>query len=167
MGVFSFSQSWIEALVIKGNQSPRLRCHSNIHTSHSDPCQSLFNAIGVDSYIRPHRHLLDPKPEYLLAVRGVFALITFFDNGVIQNKEYFGTELYQSDKRVSVGVLLQPDVWHTVIALVPNSVLMEVKPGPFLPDLSKDLASWSPIEGSTESFKYLMHLKLDLDIPSP
>ena len=118
MSIFSFSQKWIDDLVCAGNQSPRLRQHSNIHTSYSDPCQCLFNAIGIDSYIRPHRHLLDPKPEYLLAVRGLFSLITFLEDGAIQEKEYFGTELYQNDKRVGAGVLLQPDIWHTVVALV-------------------------------------------------
>ena len=155
MSTFELTQKWITSLIDKSKQSPRLRQHFNIHKS----CQYLFNAIGEDSYIRPHRHSLDPKVECLIAIRGIFALITFCDTGAIQRIDHFGTELYQHDRHVCPGVFLPPETWHTVIALAPDSVLLEIKPGPFLANKSKESAKWSPEEGSVESAYYLLGLR--------
>ena len=62
-----------------------------------------MNAFGVDSYMRPHRHLLEPKAETLIAVKGLFALVTFDDEGVVQEIIHFGTEKYSSPQGLSVG----------------------------------------------------------------
>lgn len=67
-----FSSQYLEDLINEASQSHRLRAHANVHGSYADQCQKLFNAIQVDSYIRPHRHSLDPRDEYLIAVRVVF-----------------------------------------------------------------------------------------------
>ena len=159
MSIFKFSQKWVTTLIKRANQSPRLRQHCNIHRSYADPCQCLFNAIGVNSYIRPHRHSLDSKIEYLIAIKGLFALITFFDNGEIQKIDYFGTELHQQNEQVNAGVLIYPKTWHTVIALIADSVLMEIKPGPFLINADKEYSPWSPEEESHESVQYFSEIK--------
>jgi cupin fold WbuC family metalloprotein len=115
-----------------------------------------LNAIGTDSYIRPHRHSLDPKAETLIAVRGQFALITFDDAGAILNIVRFGTE---TDATVPVGADLPPGTWHTIIALVPGAILLELKAGPFIPNAAKEPAPWAPEEGTPEGNEYLQRLK--------
>lgn len=154
-----FSPEYLNALINGAACSPRLRQHRNIHASHQDPCQRFFNAIGVDSYIRPHRHSLDPKAETLVAVRGLFALVIFDNEGTVQEVIRFGTEKYGGNGGLSVGVDLAPGTWHTIIALEPDSVLLELKAGPFDPNVAKEPAFWAPEEGSQESIAYFTRLK--------
>ena len=159
MSNFQFSQEWIASLTEQARQSPRFRQHCNIHQTYDDPCQLLFNAIEINSYIRPHRHSLDPKAEYLFAIQGYFALVIFFDDGAIKTIDLFGSVSYQKDQRVGFGVFIPPEIWHTIIALVPDSVLIEAKSGPFSINTAKEFASWSPKEGSIEAVNYLSEIK--------
>ncbi|WP_375191703.1 WbuC family cupin fold metalloprotein [Marinobacter sp.] len=153
------SRTLLNDLGAQARQSKRSRLHHNIHDSYDDPCQKLLNAVGTDSYIRPHRHALDPKDECLIAAKGLFALIVFSEAGEIERIEKFGTEkFFQDTSIVSLGVNLPAGTWHTVLALVPGSVLLEVKAGPFDPSAAKEMAPWAPEEGSAEADAYLEHL---------
>ncbi len=151
----TYSNSKLDDLVQKAKDSERSRLNLNLHQSYEEPCQRLLNAIGLSSYIRPHRHQLDPKLETLIAVRGLFALITFDDHGKILDVVKFGTERYLEVNGVCVGVEIPPNVWHTVIALKDNSVLFEVKEGPFDPLVAKEFAEWAPAETDFDVFDYL------------
>ena len=95
--------------------SPRKRQHHNIHESYKDHCQRLFNAIELDSYIRPHRHASDPKNELLIAVRGLMALVTFDEQGNVVEVIHFGSDGHS--KKMTIGAELPVNKWHTVIAL--------------------------------------------------
>lgn len=143
--------------MLEAQQSKRMRQHLNIHQNYEDACQRLLNAVGTDSYIRPHRHSLDPKTETLFAIRGRFALVLFEDRGVPHKIVLFGSgELNRSD---NVGVELQPGSWHTVLALTEGAILLEVKAGPFKADAAKELAPWAPEEGSESAEEYLSRLR--------
>lgn len=152
-----FSADQLNALVTQAAGSPRLRQHHNIHTGFDEPCQRLFNALEPGSYIRPHRHFSVPRGELLVAIRGLMALVTFDDFGAVQQVVHFGTEKYGAD--LAVGVELPSQTWHTVLALVPGSVLLEVKAGPFDPNQPKDLAPWAPAEGELVCVEYLGALR--------
>lgn len=115
-----------------------------------------MNAVGEDSYIRPHRHSLDPKDECLVAIKGKFALIAFDDDGNIDRIIHFGTEKYPE---CSAGVELPAGLWHTVVAMVPEAILLELKAGPFRSDAAKEPAPWAPAEGSVEAADYLERLR--------
>lgn len=158
MTVLRLSQDLVNFLLAQAASSPRRRQHRNLHQSFAEPCQRLLNAIETSSYIRPHRHSLDPKVESLVAVRGKFALITFGERGLTEFVVPFGTELYGRDERLDVGVEIQAGTWHTVIALVPGSVLLEVKSGPFDPGAAKEPAPWAPEESSPSATAYFREL---------
>jgi cupin fold WbuC family metalloprotein len=113
----------------------------------------------MDSYVRPHRHRNDPKVETLFAIRGRFLLVTFNDQGEIEEVIPFHSEKYQSSNDSGVGVEIQVGVWHTIIATEPNSILLEVKAGPFNLELSKEPAPWSPAEETEDGQAYLALLK--------
>jgi len=70
MEIKFFTNSFLEELIFDSLSFERQRKNFNIHTSYDDLCQCLFNAIGIDSYIPPHRHSLDPKQECLIAISG-------------------------------------------------------------------------------------------------
>ena len=151
-----FDALYLNDLTCQARVSPRLRQHRNIHQSYQDGCQRLFNSIEPGSYIRPHRHSADPKDELLIAVRGVMALVTFNDQGQIIKVLRFGTEMHGED--IALGAEVQSSTWHTVIALEPGCVLLEIKTGPFDPSQPKDLATWAPEEGSALARDYLNRL---------
>ncbi|MFO0108002.1 MAG: WbuC family cupin fold metalloprotein [Burkholderiales bacterium] len=151
-----FQAEMLKELVDQAKVSSRLRQHKNIHTSYQEPCQRLFNAIEVGSYIRPHKHASDPRDEMLVAVRGLMALLSFDDQGAVVDVVRFGSEAFGPE--LAVGVELSAKTWHTVVALVPGCVLLEVKAGPFDPNQPKDLAPWAPEEGSSSAQDYLTRL---------
>jgi len=148
-----FSADFLSKLTAQAQSSPRKRQHLNIHESYVDPCQRLFNAIEPDSYIRPHRHAVDPRDELLIAVRGSMALVTFDEQGMVTGVVRFGVD--RNGEGLAVGVEVPANMWHTVIALEPGCVLLEVKAGPFDPNQPKDLAPWAPDEGSSSANEYL------------
>ena len=148
-----FSANFLNNLTAQAQGSPRKRQHRNIHKSYEDACQRLFNAIELGSYIRPHRHATDPRDELLIAIRGLMALVTFDEQGMVTGVVRFGVD--RNGEGLAVGAEVPANMWHTVIALEPGCVLLEVKAGPFDPNQSKDLAPWAPDEGSSSANKYL------------
>jgi cupin fold WbuC family metalloprotein len=133
--------------------------HANVHNTHSEPCQKLFNAINLDSYIRPHRHALDPKDECLVAIKGLFALIIFSDHGSVKSITLFGSEKYSELLSIASGLEISAGIWHTVVSLLDESILFEVKSGPFDSASSKEFAPWAPEEESNDSIEYLFSLR--------
>lgn len=151
-----FSSDYLNELTAQAQGSPRKRQHRNIHESYADPCQRLFNAVEPGSYIRPHRHATDPRDELLIAVLGSMALVTFDEQGKVTGVVRFGAS--RNGEGLAVGAEVMANTWHTVIALVPGCVLLEVKAGPFDPNQPKDLAPWAPDEGSPAALPYLIQL---------
>jgi cupin fold WbuC family metalloprotein len=165
MSIKLFCNAFLRGLVGDSLLSTRKRQNYNLHEDYSDPCQRLFNAIHIDSYIPPHRHSLDPKSECLIAVRGLFALLIFDVEGRILSVTQFGSEVYcGSDDDCGVGVDIPPNVWHTVLALSTSAILFEVKRGPFNPLSSKELAPWAPLEDSPHALEYLQVLKNEANL---
>ena len=151
-----FSADYLNELTAQAQSSPRMRQHCNIHESYADPCQRLFNAIEPSSYIPPHRHSADPRDELLIAVRGSMALVTFDEQGMVTGVVRFGAD--RNSEGFAVGAEVPANTWHTVIALEPGCVLLEVKAGPFDPSQPKDLAPWAPDECGPNAKQYLEKL---------
>lgn len=145
----------LDALEEQARASPRARQHLNLHADYADPCQRFLNAVLAHSYIRPHRHASDPKVETLFVLRGRFGVVTFDAAGTVEST----TILSLGDGGAS-GIELAPGEWHTVIALSPSAVLLEMKAGPFNPQAAKEMAAWAPFEDSTEAPAYLEMLRL-------
>jgi len=135
---------------------PRRRKNLNLHHSFKSPVQKLFNAMQVDSYVRPHRHPEEEKTELFIAVRGRFAALIFDENGTVTEHIEFSP-----DGEV-FGAEIKPNTWHTVIALEDGSVFFEVKQGPYTPLSDKDFAAWAPEETSAavkEFMNWLHHAR--------
>lgn len=159
MSIKDFSKAFLDNLSLSAFYSPRGRKNFNLHLDYAEPCQRLFNAIGIGSYIPPHRHYQDPKEETLIAVKGLFALIIFDEAGNIIRISKFGTEKFLTQGVNNVGIELSPDAWHTVLALVEDSILLEVKSGPFISSAAKEIAPWAPAEDSSDALNYFNNLK--------
>lgn len=85
----------------------------------------------------------------------MFALIVFDNDGTIATIEKFGTEGLCEN----AGVELAPSAWHTILALTPLAVALELKAGPFQPGVAKEPAPWAPEEGTEAGTSYLAFLR--------
>ena len=92
----------------------------------------------------------------MVAVRGLIALVAFDDLGTVVDVVRFGSTGYGA--HFAAGAEVAASTWHTVIALRSESILLEVKAGPFDPSRAKDLAPWAPEEGSSAASDYLEKL---------
>ena len=153
--MFILDNIMLDSLCQQAENSSRRRKNLNIHSSFQENCQRLLNAIQPGSYIPPHRHTVANKQELLVAIRGSFSLITFDDHGNFVRSYSFGSELYADELRPNVGVEIPPHVWHTVLAKQENSILLEVKEGPFVSGEAKERAIWAPQDGSAEVLSFL------------
>jgi cupin fold WbuC family metalloprotein len=146
---------------MNARSSTRLRQHSNLHSEYSDPCQRLFNAIQPGSYIPPHRHAAVPRVETMVAIRGCMALVVFDDFGNIDEVIPFGPCGESTD--LAAGVEVSAYCWHMVVALHPDSILLEVKAGPYDPHRPKERAPWAPEEGAAGAEQYLRRIRSEID----
>ncbi len=137
------------------NDSPRRRDIHSLHTGDADPLQRMLNAIQPGSYVRPHRHVEPPKAEIVVILQGSLGCVFFDDHG-----EPRKSELVVLNARRGVFALdTRANVWHTILALEPDTVVLEAKPGPYNAGTDKEFASWSPPEHSAEAPAYLMRLE--------
>lgn len=120
--------------------SPRLRKNLNLHAVPEDPIQRLFNAMEPGTYVRPHRHARPEGWEVMLAVRGAFAILVFDEQGTVLHR----VELSGSGGPAAVEIPAY--TWHAVVSLAPETVMFEVKPGPYSPLDDKGFADWAPLE---------------------
>jgi cupin fold WbuC family metalloprotein len=143
----------LDHLSAQAKENPRSRQNLNLHSSSADPSQRLLNAIEPASYVRPHRHLHDPKPESFIALRGRLALLIFADDGQVKEVILIGP------REDVFGVDLPAGIWHSVVCLEENTVFYETKPGPYMPVYDKDFAPWAPEADTAEAAGYLEGLR--------
>ncbi|MFY0527596.1 WbuC family cupin fold metalloprotein [Archangium gephyra] len=147
------SRRLVEEVAEASRTSPRRRIIQPFHKEEADLLHRMFNVIQPDSYVRPHRHLEPPKAEAWVVLRGALAFFTFEDEGRVRDclsleagGEHFGVDL-------------APGIFHGLVALAPDTVIYEVKTGPYAPANDKTFASWAPAEGTPEAAGYLASLR--------
>jgi cupin fold WbuC family metalloprotein len=125
------------------------------HTGDEDSLQRMLNALQPGSYVAPHRHLAVPRAEPLVLLQGSIGFVPFLDDGT-PDEEHF---VYIARENEVLGVDCRAGVWHTFFALEPDSVVFEVKAGPFDPTVGKECASWAPQESERGARRYLAQLE--------
>jgi cupin fold WbuC family metalloprotein len=145
----------VERKASDAKRSDRKREIHIFHEGDPDPLQRMLNAIQPGSYARPHRHLHPPKSESIILLHGTLAYVSFSDDGLPEE----GSLVLIDASRGVYGCDIRPGVWHTIFALAPNTVLFEVKPGPYDPAADKEFAPWSPSEDTPEAAAFLADLE--------
>lgn len=97
----------------------------------------------------------------LIAIRGLMGLLTFNEQGMVTEVLRFGAD--RNEEGLAVGVEVPANTWHTVVALEPGCVLLEVKAGPFDTNRPKNLAPWAPDENTAQATTYLQMLLSYID----
>jgi cupin fold WbuC family metalloprotein len=141
----------LDATVARARTSPRGRINHNFHPSLASNLHRFLNAWTRGSYAAPHRHLVVPKPESFIVLRGELALFVFDDAGGV-------TETIVLGRDGVIGIDLAPGLWHTVTALSETAICFEVKAGPYDAATDKEFAPWAPREGDPASAAYLAAL---------
>lgn len=141
------------AEAVRGSrQSPRRRIILPLHRGADESPHRMLNALQPGTYIRPHRHFAPPKHESVIVLRGAIGYLTFDESGAV-------TSLCSLAAGADdFGVDTVAGVYHTFVVLAPDTVLFEVKTGPYSADTDKDFAAWAPPEGATDCAAYLDRL---------
>ena len=118
------NESLLNGVSAQAKASPRLRMNYNFHQSLDDKCHRMLNAVEPGTDIPIHRH--PTKDESFVVLRGKVRSTTYNDDGSVIESVVLSQEdgLY--------GVDIPKNVWHTLQSLESNSVIFEVKEGPFV-----------------------------------
>lgn len=132
----------LDGLMADAAASPRRRAHLNLHTDPAEPINRLVIALEPDSYIRPHRHL--DKFELFILIAGRCRLLAFEASGEVRQ----WVEMGGDGPRIAE---FSPGTWHSLVALEERTVVLEVKPGPYIPTSAADFAIWAPPESGDDA----------------
>ena len=138
----------IDGLTVKAAQSERKRVNHNFHKELSDTLQRLLNVMEPGTYVRPHKHEDPDKREAFIILKGRAVAVEFNNTGDV-------TDYFILDPATgNFGVEIPERTWHTIIALDRDTVIYEVKDGPYNPIDDKNFAPWAPAEYSHVSIDY-------------
>lgn len=121
----------LDNLTKAAKNSPRLRMNYNLHESHDDSVQRMFNAIEPGSQIPVARHL--DSNETLILMRGKLKVEIFNDQ-----KEVIETCILDKASD-NIGYHIEKGKWHCVKSLESGTILFETREGPYVPVTEKDI----------------------------
>jgi cupin fold WbuC family metalloprotein len=152
-GITVIDTALLDALSASAKANPRLRMNRNFHPHNEFPGHRLLIGIEPGSYVPPHRHLDPNKAETLAVLRGRLGLVIFDEAGGVMQATLL------RPLGAAMGVDISHGVYHTVVALEPDTVFMEAKAGPYLPLSGSEFAPWAPPEGDVQLGPYLEKLE--------
>lgn len=115
--------------------------------------QRLINFLQAGSYIRAHRHPMPECAENVCVLQGELLFLTFDDAGAVLTSHRL-----VAGNAASCMVDIDQGVWHTFVPLVDDTVVLEIKRGPYDAKTDKEFAEWSPAEGSDAAEGWLAGL---------
>jgi len=142
--LFRLTEADLAAGFTASRESPRRRIILPLHRDHSARVQRMLNFFQPGTYVRPHVHPAAGQMELVQVLRGRLGFLHFTEGGAIA-----GTE----DLRAGGAGLLdfEPGLWHGMVCLEPDTVIVEVKQGPYDAGTDKLFAPWAPEEGQPEA----------------
>jgi len=138
------NQDLIDTVANEAANSKRLRKNYNLHQL-SDKVQRFINIMQPGTYVRPHCH---PRPEDIngfecfLALQGKIGVLLFNQHGEIIHK------VQLTPQQTNYGIEIAEGTFHTLVALTPNTVMFELKEGPYLGSDDKVFLPHFPQEGT-------------------
>jgi cupin fold WbuC family metalloprotein len=129
----------LDTLLREAKASPRRRSHLLLHHGHDDQVQRLAIALRRGTYVRPHVH--SAQWEMLVLLRGAADLLFFDASGKLSERHALAPD------RTSV-IQIPPGQVHGAVALVDDSVVVEIKPGPYRVN---EFMDWAPEEGAADA----------------
>ena len=144
----------LDNVSLQAKESERLRMNYNFHRSTDEKVNRLLNVMHRGSYLPVHRHLNPEKSESIIVVRGKVGVTIYDDAGreVVSRTVGAGCDC--------VGFDIEAGVWHGLVVLEDNTVLFEVKEGPFAPITPDNIAAWTPaVDDAVAVAKFVAELE--------
>ena len=117
----------------QATDSPRLRMNYNLHDSLDAKAQRLLNALQPGTELVIHLH--HKTAETYLVIRGAIKVIFYNDNNEITD------EFIIDPKTEEYGIHIPKSQWHTLEVLEKDTVIFEVKDGPYMPLKKEEILS--------------------------
>lgn len=143
--VITLDCEWLKRGVEASRQSPRRRVMMTLHRR-PEGVQRMLNFLQPGTYIRPHRHPLPGHAECLAVVQGSLAVMEFNAEGAVV--QICCLRAGQPDRMI---VDIDAGIWHGLVTLEPDTVILEIKHGPYDTARDKEFPAWAPEEGSAEA----------------
>ncbi len=141
------SQKLFDTVSQEAAALPRLRKNHNFHQL-PDGVQRFINVLQPGTYVRPHRHVRSADSngfELFLVLQGEIGFLVLDGQGEVVQTERL------SAQGPTYGLELEEGQYHTLIALAPDTVMFEIKEGPYVPAKDKDFMANFPMEGTLEA----------------
>lgn len=135
----------MDSVLAEATVSSRRRMNYNFHRNEAEPINRLLNAMHRGSYFPVHRHLSPSRCETCVVLRGKVGITIYDDNGDVVSQRVMGPGCD------TLGVDIEAGVWHGLVVLEDNTVIMEVKQGPYAPISPENIAPWCPNVEDTQA----------------
>lgn len=148
--VFVLDEAALQRGIAASRESPRRRIMLPLQRSAGDRVQRLVNFLQRSSYIRPHQH---PQPgciENIAVLQGTLVLLTYDETGVV-----LSAHRLTAGQPAACMVDVEQGVWHTLVPLADDTVVLEIKHGPYDAATDKRFAEWAPLEGTPEAAEWM------------
>jgi cupin fold WbuC family metalloprotein len=130
--------------------SPRGRIMLRMNRTETEGVQRLVNFLQAGSYIRPHRHPMAECVENIAMIQGEALFLVFDEVGRVTSRHHL-----IAGRADACMVDLAQGPWHTLLPLVDDTVVLEIKRGPYDAKTDKEFAAWSPMEGTAEAAEWV------------
>ncbi|NDV58527.1 WbuC family cupin fold metalloprotein [Bacteroides sp. 519] len=144
------SEELLNEVSKQAKENERLRMNYNFHESLDEPIHRLLNALEPGTYLPPHRHKNPDKIETYLILRGSLIGVLYNDEGDIIKK------LELNPQKGIYGMEIPAGMWHSIVVLEPNTVIFEIKDGPYAPISAENIAPWAPDPSDDLAVKLFM-----------
>lgn len=125
------TEELLNSISQQAKESERLRKNFNLHESLDSQVQRLFNAMEPGTVVPIQRH--PDAAETIILIRGSLKACLYDDN-----KNIIEESILDTTKGV-YGIHIPAGAWHCVEVLEPDTVIFEVKEGPYAPLKSEDI----------------------------
>lgn len=128
----------------RSRDNPRLRKNYNLHDL-ADRVQRFINVMQPGTYVRPHCHRRSPDVngfELFVVLQGEIGMIVMNERGDILQRDRV------SASGSTRGIELPEGTYHTLVALAPDTTVLEIKEGPYNPQTDKNFLTYFPQEGT-------------------
>ena len=115
----------LDEVTERARASERLRMNYNLHDSLEAKAQRLLNALEPGTLLPIHRHR--HTAETYIVLRGCIKVLFYNDEKLLTD-----VFLVRPDEKV-YGVHIPAGQWHTLEVLERDTVIFEVKDGPYAP----------------------------------
>ncbi len=115
----------------------------------------MINSFQPGTYVTPHRHPSDGR-EFFCILSGQLKIVIFDEFGNI-------LKVYSVNPNNNPMMEIPGNTYHSVIAELPDSLIIKLYFGIYKPDTYKQFAKWAPMEDRKDYFKNKKYLQALID----